>query len=479
MAKRENDLFIGSKYLNEEGRTIKHPALIKLYANVNSKKVKEEPINLISMDLETDAEKGDLRLLGIYNGTHYRFYEKDFILELFTWVKIANKKEAALCYWNRLDPFVILKEFMRFVDPEKKQEALARFGKISGEYDRKNQVWNIHPVIQVEIGEYTFGIIQAIHTSIQFFFQRKGFKSFKKVWAYDIAQLYQNGLEKEATARFDYYTKVDKSAHIVDWERYAIENEYKYHIVLKSNELDCMACYDLGMAIQHDFHNAFKYYPRTLISAGSLARSAIIANIFNQYSHLDEEKANYKVAEDVKSIGFMNYFDTWIDQYGQDLVKDLYSLSTEAYSGGYIEAIRYGYSKEGYYTDIASAYPGVIQNLLDLRGAKITNGDGTPPDIANSYCFIRGVVNIPEHVNFHPITIKHPIHKETNIRATGIYRASYTLNERKFLLEQGATFSDETWINIETTGELSALAKVCKDFIDLRTKIFTYFSKCR
>lgn len=470
MARRENDLFIGSEFLNEEGRQIKHPALIKLYANVNSKKIRETPINLISLDIETDAEKGDLKLLGIYSGFKYRYYTKDFILELFSWVRTANKKESAIAYWNRLDPFVILKEFLRFVNDDEKEMAMARFGKISGEYDKKEQSWVIQPVVKVEIGDYTFGILQAIHTSIQFFYYRKGYKSFRKVWAYDIAQLYQNGLEKEATARFDYYSKVDQSAHIVDWERFETENEYKYHIVLKSNELDCMACYDLGMEIQKDFFNAFKAYPRTLISAGSLARSAIVANIFNKYSHLDEEKANYQVAQDVKSIGFMNYFDTWIDQYGQELVKDLYCLSTEAYSGGYIEAIRYGYSKEGYYTDIASAYPAIIQNLLDLRNAKLTTGNGTPPDIENSYCFIRGVVNIPEHVNFHPITIKHPIHKETNIRATGIYRASYTLNERKFLIEQGATFDEEAWINIETTGKLSVLANICKDFIDLRTK---------
>ena len=468
MARRENELFIGKEFLNEEGRAIKHPSLIKVYANVNSKKVNDTPLKLMGIDLETDAEKGDLKLLGIWNGLKYRYYTKDFILELFTWVKACSSKETSLAYWNRLDPFVILKEFLRYVSDDEKQQALTRFGKISGQYNKKERIWEIQPVVKVSIGDYTFGIIQAIHTSIQFFFYRKGFKSFKKVWAYDIAGLYQNGLEKEATSRFNYYSKVDKSAHIVDWERFETDNEYKYHIVLRSNELDARACYDLGMAIQDDFFTAFQYYPRSLISAGSLARSAIVANIFNKYDHLEEYEQNKRVADDVKSIGFMNYYDTWTYKYGQDIVKDLYALATEAYSGGYIEAIRYGYAKEGYFSDIASAYPAVIQHLYDLRGAKLTNGTGTPPNIDKSYCFIRGVVDIPENVNFHPITIKHPIHKETNIRATGKYRASYTLNERQFLLDQGATFSDEAWINIETTGKLSSLAKVCIDFINLR-----------
>ena len=236
MARRENELFIGKEFLNEEGRTIKHPSLIKIYANVNSKKVNDTPLKLMGLDLETDAEKGDLKLLGIWNGLNYRYYTKDFILELFTWVKACSSKETSLAYWNRLDPFVILKEFLRYVSDDEKQQALTRFGKISGQYNKKERIWEIQPVVKVSIGDYTFGIIQAIHTSIQFFFYRKGFKSFKKVWGYDIAGLYQNGLEKEAKSRFNYYSKVDKSAHIVDWERFETDNEYKYHIVLRSNE---------------------------------------------------------------------------------------------------------------------------------------------------------------------------------------------------------------------------------------------------
>ena len=470
MARRENELFIGIEHLNDEGRTIKHPSLIKLYANINSNKIREQLINLISLDLETDAAKGDLKLLGVWDGNRYSYYTENFIIQLFKLVKYAKRKDRSIAYWNRLDPFVILKEFLRFTDDAGKTEALSRFGKISGEYDNKNLEWIIHPVIDIKIGDYHFGIIQAIRSSIQFYYYQEGFNSFNKVWAYDIAQLYEKGLEAEATSRFEYYSKVDKTAHLVDWNRFDNDNDYKENIVLKSNKLDCMACYDLGIQIQNDFKTAFGYYPRTLISQGSLARSAIVANLNTKYNNLDDKQRKFAVNEEIKSIGIMNYYDAWTNRYGQDIVKDLYSLVTEAYSGGYIEAIRYGYANEGYYTDIASAYPAIIQNLYDLRNAKITTGTGTPPIIDNSYCFVRGIVNIPAGVNFHPITVKHPIHKETNIRATGTYRASYTINERIFLLELGATFEDETWYNIETTGEKSTLAKVCMEFIDLRKK---------
>ena len=470
MARRENELFIGTEYLNIEGRQIKHPALIKLYATVNAKKTSDKPLQLIGLDLETEASKGDLKLLGTWNGTKYQYYTSDFINVLFKLVKSAKRKKASLAYWNRLDPFVILKEFLRNVSDLEKDHALKRFGKISGEWNRKELNWDIHPVITLDLGMYEFGIIQAIRSSIQFYWKHKDYDTLHKVWAFDIAQLYQKGLEAEATSRLNYYSKVDASAHIVDWKRFESDQDFRDNIVLRSNELDARACYDLGYIIQNDFYNAFKFYPRTLISQGSLARSAIVSQLFNTYDQLDEKQKNYAVASDIKSIGIMNYYDSWTKQYGQDVMKDMYALFTESYSGGYIEAIRYGYAPEGYYTDIASAYPGVIQNLYDLRGAKVTHGTCNPPDIKNSYCFIRGIVNIPDYINFHPITIKHFIHKETNIRAVGTYRASYTLNERKFLLDLGATFEDEQWYNIETTGEKSALAKVCMNFIDLRKK---------
>ena len=50
MARRENELFIGTEHLNIEGRSIKHPALIKIYANVNVNKLSTEPVKLYGLD---------------------------------------------------------------------------------------------------------------------------------------------------------------------------------------------------------------------------------------------------------------------------------------------------------------------------------------------------------------------------------------------------------------------------------------------
>lgn len=466
MGRKINPLYIGSQYLNIEGREIKHLALIKMFGTLNLNKTQDSPIELIGIDLETNSETAELKLLGFYDGKQYAHYEDDFLSILFTWIKHAYRENKAIAYWNKLDPFVLYKQFLSVMDEQDRIYSMSKFGKVSGEWDKELGVWEITPVCEIKIADMFFGIKNVIRSSIQFYFRREHDDDIKVVWAYDIASLYQHGLEKEATKRLKYYSKVDKSAHLVDWERFENDEYYKKNIVLKSNELDARAVHDLGYVIQEEFKEAFNFYPKTLISQGSLARSAIIATLSNIHGE-DKEKIN----ADASSIGIRGYLDKWVEVYGEELVKDFVSLMFEAYSGGQIEAYAYGYTKEAFTTDLTQAYPYHIQNLYDLRGATITHGKGTPPHIEYSYCLIRGDVDIPLGVDYHPLTIKHPIHAETNIRAVGEYRASYTLEERDFLVELGATFSNEEWYNIETTGHLSPLATVCKIFTDLRAKL--------
>lgn len=464
MARRSNELFIGAEHLNIEGRAIKHPALIKLYATPNVNKIDDEPLGLVGLDLETNHLTGELKLLGFWNGQQYAWYYKlDFIEILFTWIKYAEKHKKAIAYWNRLDPFVLYKQFFKHMSDEDIKTSMEKFGKVSGEWHEGE--WTIKPITQIKIGGYEFGILNVIRSSVQFYFYKENWENLRTVWAYDIAQLYESGLEKEATSRLSYYSKVDKSAHLVNWDRF--ENDHTYQqLVLHSNELDARAVYDLGLSVQNEFKSAFNHYPRTLISQGSLARAAIVASLKEKYQ--DNKDG---LIQDIKSIGFINYYDGWVDKFGGEVVKDLYALSMEAYSGGQIETYMYGYSKDAYTADITSAYPSVIVNLYDLRDAEITSGKGEPPHIDHSYCFIRGEVDIPHDVDYHPLTVKHPIHHETNIRAVGEYRASYTIEERDFLLALGTTFKNEVWYNIKTKGKLSPLAEVTKGFVDLRTRL--------
>lgn len=484
MARRDNDLFIGKQYLNTEGRAIKHPGLLKRYASLNVNKIDESRIELVGLDLETDNNTAELKLLGHYDGNRYAHYDKevdgvDFMGVLVSLIKYAKRHEKRIAYWNRLDPFILMKQFFPYVSQNERYRALQRFGKIAGEWNRKEGKWDVRPVIEIMMGDLHVGIKNAIRSNVQFYFYRHGQtdNGIKTVWAYDIAQLYKSGLEEEAKSRLDYYSKVHQSAHIVDWKRYKTDEDYRENIVLKSNELDARACYDLGIIMQEDFKEAFGYYPRTLISQGSLARSAIIATLKNEaskeYENPEENKAliEKEVTERAKTIGIIKHYDDWLKTHDEDIVKDAYCLATETYSGGRIEALGYGKVKEAFTADLATAYPATISKLWDLTGSKITRGEGEPPDIDYSYCLIRGDVSIPHYINSHPITVKHTTHKETNIQGVGDYRASYFKEERDYLITLGATFQNETWINIETKGELSPLAKVCEIFVNLRNRL--------
>lgn len=490
MARKINDLFIGPEYLSLEGRTIKHPALINVYGSINVNKVSNKPLTFVGVDIETDVNDGSMKLIGFYMGGQLIQYTDNFLVRLFHIVKWAERKKMNFAYWNKLDPFQIFKLFLLQVDEYEQRNSLKRYGKTGGVWDYELCKWDDEspPVIKVNIGTYEFGIQTVIRSAIKFYIKSKTAKSPRFIWAYDIATLYQYGIEREALGKYDastdsypnarlpYYSKVDISAHIVDWDKYNVDDDYK-KLVNKSNYLDARAAHDLADHFQKDFYKAFGYYPRTLISAGSIARASIVAVLLNKYgASLPSKKENIpktpaynKAFDDINSISLINYFDEWLTKFGADTVKNVFSITTEAYKGGYIEALEFGFVEKAWYADLSSAYPAFIQQLKDLRGANITHGVGDPPSIPNSYCFIRGDVNIPNHVNIHPLTIKHPVSKDTNIRAVGHYRASYLKEERDYLIELGATFENEEWYNIETLGKLSPLAHVSKELGDLRT----------
>jgi len=473
VGRRSNDLFIGKEWLNIEGRTIKHPALISLFANINVNKTTDKINEVIGIDIETNHLTGKMKLLGFYEvddagvkdrtytGEYYS-YTDEFLYTLFMMTKYCTRADKKLGYWNKLDSFAILRLFLEHPETteSKRIKALSRWNKISGEWDRYKSEWKITPIISVMINGLEFGVMQSIRSSIQLYFIDNA-GHMNKVWLYDVNSMYNTSLSR-ATKRFDWYSKVDESAHLVDWLRFETDVHYRDEIVLKSNMLDAKACAGLAYEAQYDFAVSNKQYPTSMISMGGLARTSIIAQIFLHHKALGLTGTDLQdtVYQDVKSIGIVSALDEWAT-VDETLAKDIFTLSCEAYSGGMIEAIRYGYAKEGYYADLASAYPSIIVQLYDLRGSTIIRGTGTPPsDLKHAYIFIRGTLHVPEDLQYNPVTIKHPLPElnNTNIRASGTYRASYIYGERKYLEDAGATFSDEEYIIIQTKGIKSPLA---------------------
>lgn len=494
-----NDLYIGKEFLNLESRTIKHPALIEHYANLNMYKTRPDIIELIGVDIETNHLTGEMKLLGFYEGNNedygpilkdgkvggYRkYYNNDLYEKLFANIKYAIKHNKSLAHWNKLDAFQFFRLFAyKINDEEIIKRGLDRFENIQGEWDKKIGEWKVKPIISISNEYYEYGMVKAIRGSIQFFIRKIGDKYIDTCWSYNIASLYLETLEKEARydpdneffGRFKWYSKVDESAHLVDWERFYYDDDYRNNIVLESNKLDAKSAMALGYEVQKDFKEAFGAYPTSLISQGAHARSAVTSiietDLINQGFTGDELEV--KKHDEISSICLKRHLDTWVNHYDNDLVKDLYLRCTEAYSGGMIETIMYGYAKSGFYADLAGAYLKQIQDLLDLRNSVIKSGTGVPPKLENSYILVRGLVTVPEHINYHPITIKHPFFKETNIRPTGTFWATYTSEEREFNESLGCTFQNEDWIAVITQGKLSVFSHASKKVTELRNHLIS------
>src|SRR6056297_587179 len=221
MSKRENELFIGKEFLSTEGREIKHPSLIEYYATPTIRKISDEPIDLMGIDIETDYKNGDMKLLGTYEPEKgYQHFtpsdQRKFAHILFSIVKYCKSENMHMSYWNRLDPFQFFKVMLlNMSDSEAVHTAIGRFGKEGGEFHKKKG-WTVPPLLRFKIDGYEFGIKQVIRSAIQFYYRPiHGDDRMKlnQVWAYDIKTFYFNGLEKEAGDRFEWYSKVDESAH--------------------------------------------------------------------------------------------------------------------------------------------------------------------------------------------------------------------------------------------------------------------------
>jgi len=481
IARDTNDLYIGYENFELERADAKHPATISYYNALNINKTREKPIKLVGIDLETNYRNADLKLLGVYDGKKYNYYITNFISNLFTIVKNANKEKISIAYWNKLDPYILFKQFLLRKSEEEQIKAITKFGKVGGEFDYKEKEWKIPPIISFKLLGYEFGIKNIIRSSVQFYYISERSRILNTVWAYDIATLYEGGIEKSCLgeldpitntypkARLHYYKKGSEELHKINWKRFDTDDEFRKE-VLNSNYLDARAVRDLGNIVQKDFYKSFSCYPTSLLSAGSLTRSGIVASIINHYKPFydDKELLMNKVLEELKSIPIKKHYDKWIEKYDIEKVNDLMCMSSEAYSGGYIETNIFGFSPIAYTADIASAYPAVTKNLFDLRNSKLSFGIGEPPKIKNSYCFIRGTVITPKNLNFNPITIKHPFSNIINIRGVGEYKATYLLETRDILSKWGVKFRDEEYINIETEGKLSPLALATNQFLDIR-----------
>lgn len=350
--------------------------------------------NFNALDLETIDN--ELFLIGfVENGSYYYYEEKaNFLAVLNRFFISCIKGNKDVVTWSKYDNTFIIKTLLKQFEDNERIKILNKIGKVT-------------PIFEYQYGNFTIEITNIIGNSILFkITDAKGF--YKKLTFYNIKNLFQDDLLTTAKDYgFDYYSKVSKDAHIIDKERFYNDDEYKKTVIL-SNRLDCEVVIDIAYKLLDNFFELTGSYPRTIFSAGSLARSYLMLN--------QNEKFNFR-----------SIFR------GKKHYHGLLDYAMRAYHGGKIESYVLGYLKTAKSVDITGAY---LNNLTKLP--KLTNkvffGDDIKTLDNYFYAFINCKITIDDPDFIHPITIANGLNK-TNFSPYGTFKTVITKLEYDFLIK--------------------------------------------
>jgi hypothetical protein len=242
----------------------------------------------------------------------------------------------------------------------------------------------------------------------------------KLVWSYNIKNMYPSYTLEEVSkdGGFDYYSKISLDSHLIDKKRFFADKEYNKN-VMQSNMLDSRIAKDLAYKLENDFFTIFNSYPNNLISAGSLARSSVIA--------LAKE-----LNMPINKININNILDL-----NDDLHKKLLDYSMRAYHGGKIDSYVIGYTKNAFIIDKTSAYPSALYNLKGFDDIQIDYKNTIDFDIDYyDYLFIKCNLNIKSEKLSTPFIIENPLNNASNLTPYGhLQNIVITKYEYEFILK--------------------------------------------
>lgn len=434
-----------------------HHILIASYSKVTLHH-RETRIPLIGLDIETNYKTGEPRLLGYsYRDGYYQADINPTLNSLYLAVKgIMENRESgtALDTWGNLD----INCLIRLFNPDETEKTYISKG-FSGKFNYRKSDFDPAPPC---IREMPDGGMFSIDHYIGGRSMRLGVLDggrYKTIWIYNLSQFFPTRIADTAKSlEFD-WKDFSEDTHLIDWDRFGSDPEFRKE-VLESNKQDAQTVRLMADHLQDVFYQAFNAYPSLLVSAGSLADAAV-SKMLNR----EDYESN--------SWQYLKY-NTWgVDNPHIRLAE---SLISEAYSAGYVDQFRIGYSEEAFTADISSAYPHKIRQLPDLRECELVSGSGNARESIQKLedsgyeiftIVFRGLVTIPEYLEYHPITVKTP--KKQNIRPIGTFRASYYLEERRFCKSHGATFDNEQWVIFALKKrKTGAIAQVSKALASLR-----------
>lgn len=431
-------------------------------------KFSEHPLAVIGLDVETDASNGNPMLFGFYypDSKTYKAIYKPTVQSFFEIVRniCDHKKGHNFVTWGNLDIQIILRLFNPDA-AERDRISKGLSGRVvNGEFKanppilRYVTVRNRPEQIPFYVNHYIAG------RSLKLAYLEAGHEF--SIWVFNASQFFPKRIADSARGYGLHWTDFPLNTHIVDWKLYSQSDSYRSD-VNASNRQDAVTVASLVGKLQDVFNQTFDCYPTLLVSTGSLTDAAVS-------KMLSSSKEEYQ-----SNSGKWLRENVWRKHASEETCALLDVLASESYSAGYVDQYGVGYYNEAYNADISSAYPHKIRMLPDLRYSIIRSGCG---DVVGAYrtavaegldveeMFIRGAVNIPQTLRYHPITIKKE--QRTNYRPIGTFMASYTWHERDYCVSRGASFIDGDWVLLGLTKRVPApIASVSERFGIMRDNL--------
>lgn len=336
-----------------------------------------KPYKFNTLDLET--VDNELFLMGVIDEGNYNYTLDNFYNFFNDFLVSSCRKNRHILTWSRYDNTFIYKLLTSMLSPAEREKISERVGKIN-------------PLFTYKYLTLEITVVNIIKNCIIFDITDQ-YNKKKSVTIYNLKNLFVTNLETTAeNYKINTYTKMGKEYHIINKESFYKDLEYQKGVI-KSNYLDNSVLLDISRIFLENFHDITGFYPKTIFTSGSIARSFLL-------SYKDD-------FGDAGQLSFKNLFKN-IDEYMYDKLLD---YSMKSYHGGKVEVYKIGYIEDGYIIDKNSAYPSYLKMLPKIEPDVIYYGYNVKELNKYFYAFIRCNITIDDPNFIHPIIVKSPTNK--------------------------------------------------------------------
>lgn len=381
-----------------------------------------------TIDIETI--ENELFLLGYTTGGNYRYTLKDFYNTFNNLIISSIRTNSDILTWTRYDNTHLLKMLLSGCKDVSK--VLLRIGKLS-------------PIYQYQYKDFSMEISNIIKDSMIMKVTDRNEKS-RTCIIYNLKNLFTSDLLTTAgDYGADWYSKLDESYHIIDRQRFETNRDYRGGVIL-SNRYDNAVLPEIAMKFLENFKSLTGTYPKTIFTAGSIARAYLMA-----YSTKGE-----KIALQFRAC------------FPKSKKRDkLLDYSMRSYHGGKIESYVIGSIKQAKIIDISSAYPSVLARLPKLK-RKIITGIGVKGLEKYYYAFIHCDIEIANEKLIHPLVYENPLNR-SNVSPYGFLKDMViTKPEYDYMMRKGAKITVYDYMAVESDATIYPYKNLITDLFNRR-----------